>query len=175
MTNSYHTVICSVTCGLVVRPDRQCTPPCVTLPTNPAPSYHSVRGYTNGTLQEGQGQPPRVHGGTGSASACTRRDRVSLPVARRDRVSLPVARRDRVSLRVYTEGQGQPPRVHGGTGSASQWHGGTGSASACTRRDRVSLSVARRDRVSLRVQGDPTKSITCFIHQVIIITRLNKL
>ena len=50
MTNSYHTVICSVTCGLVERPDRQCTP-CVTLPTNPAPSYDSGMGYTNGTLQ----------------------------------------------------------------------------------------------------------------------------
>ena len=32
---------------------RQCTPPCVTLPTNPAPSYDSVRGYTNGTLHFG--------------------------------------------------------------------------------------------------------------------------
>ena len=32
---------------------RQCTPPCVTLPTNPAPSYDSVRGYTNGTLPFG--------------------------------------------------------------------------------------------------------------------------
>ena len=53
MTNNYHTVICSVTCGLVVRPDRQCTPPCVTLSTNPAPSYDSVRGYTNGTLPFG--------------------------------------------------------------------------------------------------------------------------
>ena len=52
MTNSYHTVICSVTCGLVERPDRQCTP-CVTLPTNPAPSYHSGMGYTNGTLHFG--------------------------------------------------------------------------------------------------------------------------
>ena len=51
MTNSYHTVICSVTCGLVERPGRQCTPPCVTLPTNPALLYDSVRGYTNGTLQ----------------------------------------------------------------------------------------------------------------------------
>ena len=36
MTNSYHTVICSVTRGLVEGPDRQCTP-CVMLPTNPAP------------------------------------------------------------------------------------------------------------------------------------------
>ena len=36
MTNSYHTVICSVTGGLVEGPDRQCTP-CVMLPTNPAP------------------------------------------------------------------------------------------------------------------------------------------
>ena len=38
---------------------------------------------------EGQGQPPGVHRGTGSASRCTQRDRVSLPV--------------------YTEGQGQLP------------------------------------------------------------------
>ena len=52
MTNSYHTVICSVTRGLVEGPGRQCTP-CVTLPTNPAPSYHSVRGYTNGTVHFG--------------------------------------------------------------------------------------------------------------------------
>ena len=53
MTNSYHTVICSVTCGLVEGPDRQCTPPCVTLPTNPALLYDSVGGYTNGTLHFG--------------------------------------------------------------------------------------------------------------------------
>ena len=50
MTNSYHTVICSVTRGLVEGPGRKCTP-CVTLPTNPAPSYDSGMGYANGTLQ----------------------------------------------------------------------------------------------------------------------------
>ena len=61
MTNSYHTVICFVTCGLVEGPDRQCTPPCVTLPTNPAPSYHSVRGYTNGTLHSVQLHPCEVN------------------------------------------------------------------------------------------------------------------
>ena len=52
MTNSYHTVICSVTRGLVEGPGRQCTQN-VTLPANPAPSYDSGVGYTNGTLHFG--------------------------------------------------------------------------------------------------------------------------
>ena len=80
---------------------------------------------------EGQGQPPGVHRGTGSASRCTQRDRVSLPVYTEGQGQLPgvhretgsasrCTQRDRVSFPVYTERRGQPPGVHRGTGSASR-------------------------------------------------------
>ena len=87
MTNSYHTVICSVTCGLVERPDRQCTP-CVTLLTNPAPSYDSGMGYANGTLHFGDrdGFDSRKNGTT-KKDGTTRKDgteRSTLPVGARD-------------------------------------------------------------------------------------------
>ena len=81
MTNSYHTVICSVTRGLVEGPDRQCTP-CVTLSTNPAPSYDSGVGYTNSTLHFGDRD-----GFDSRKDGTTRKDgteRLTLPFGARD-------------------------------------------------------------------------------------------